>query len=75
MSVSASSYLQQLRCVSSDKDLDIRLGTVRYDFIGNLLEVRKLSPHLWRCDFTLVLRDVGALDEPGKPRHFAGQGA
>ena len=31
--------------------------------MGNLLEVRALSDYLWRGDFTLVLRDVCALDK------------
>ena len=31
--------------------------------MGNLLEVRALSDHLWHGDFTLVLGDVCALDK------------
>ena len=59
---------------NSGKDLNIRLGIVRWDFMGNLLEVRALSGHLWHGNFTLVLRDVCALDKLGKPSHYAGHG-
>lgn len=60
---------------SLTSDLDIHLEIVRWDFIGSLLEARTLSGNLWHCSFILVLGDVCALDELGKPRHFVCQRA